>query len=565
MMGILPLIWLLGGPWRDHGTDSLAVLKAARRAQQAFEATRRANLPELPGSATGMCDELIGRLCYWYEGGLDTTPAEPPRIRDARVKLLATLASAAEALPGDEWIVGQRIRYLVEHQAYDAALHVTTSCRATLWWCEALGGLARHAAGDFAGADSTFAAALRDMPEDERCRWTDISLLLEGALAKRYKRLDCAGRETFAARWWWLTRPLYSLGGNDRRTEHYARRTFARIEEDTRTTFGLYWADDLRDLVVRYGWATYWTREPPTSDLVRSEPRISGHEPSPSFRFAPSERAFDNPGGAQPDDWALDSRHARDRYAPEYARAFVPLDHQAAVFRRDDSCVVVAAYDLSHDTLFTGDSVAGALTLAADEQTVAIARDSGLIDGTRALTVTAPCQPLVLSLEARAPREHHVARARYGVATTAASPEQVEISDLLLFDPPDSVRDDLSAVIPRAHGTTRLATPRRLGVFWELYGARRGSDSTSATMALTVTREGGGGWLRRAAQSLGLVGPHRNVRLEWQELPPPGPIAPRSLVVDLSDLAPGRYLIEVGVSPAEGDRVTARREITITR
>ena len=120
-------------------------------------------------------------------------------------------------------------------------------------------------------------------------------------------------------------------------------------------------------------------------------------------------------------------------------------------------------------------------------------------------------------------------------------------------------------MIPRAYGTTRLATPRRLGVFWELYGARQGSDSTPATMALTVTREGGGGWLRRAAQSLGLVGPHRNVRLEWQELPPPGPIAPRSLVVDLSDLAPGRYLIEVGVAPMVGDRVTARREITITR
>ena len=246
----------------------------------------------------------------------------------------------------------------------------------------------------------------------------------------------------------------------------------------------------------------------------------------------------------------------------------MPLDHQAAVFRRDDSCVVVAAYDLSHDTLFTGDSVVGALALAADEQTVAIARDSGLMDGTRALTVTAPCQPLVLSLEALAPpRERHVARARYGVATTAASPKQVEISDLLLFDPPppDSVRDDLSAVIPRAYGTTQLATPRRLGVFWELYGARGTSDSTPATMALTVTREGGGSWLRRAAQSLGLVGPHRNVRLEWQEVPAPGPIAPRSLVVDLSDLAPGRYVIEVGVSPAEGDRVTARREITITR
>ena len=561
MVGILPLFWLLGGPWRGHGTDSLALLKAARRAQQTFEATRRANLPVQPAFASDRCDERIGRMCYWYEGGLDTAPEEPPRIREARVRLLATLADASVALPGDEWIAGQRVRYLIEHQAFDAAVHVATACRATTWWCEALGGMARHAAGDFAGADSTFTAALRDMPEDERCGWTDISPLLEGELAKRYRRLDCAGRETFAARWWWLTRPLYSLGGNDRRTEHLARRTFARIEREARTTFGLYWGDDLRDLLVRYGWATYWTREPPRSELVPSEPRIAGHEPSPSLHFGATMQAFDDPGGARPEDWVLDPRRARERYAPAYARAFVELDHQAAVFRRADSCVVVGAYDLSGDTLFAGDSVTGALVLAADDQTVALSRDSGVVRGTRALTATAPCQPFVLSLEALAPREKHVARARYGV-TPSARPNQVEISDLLLFDPPDSVPDNLSAVIPRAYGATRFSAPHRVGVFWELYGV--GSGEAAVTMALTVTREGGG-WLRRAVQSLGLVGPHKNVRLEWDEVPQPGPVTPRSLVVDLSDLASGRYVIEVAVSPAEGDRVMARREITVTR
>src|SRR5439155_1702442 len=372
MVGILPRFWLLGGPWRGHGTDCLALLKAARRAQQTFEATRRANLPVQPAFASDRCDERIGRMCYWYEGGLDTAPEEPPRIREARVRLLATLADASVALPGDEWIAGQRVRYLIEHQAFDAAVHL-------------------------------------------------------------------------------------------------ARRTFARIEREARTTFGLYWGDDLRDLLVRYGWATYWTREPPRSELVPSEPRIAGHEPSPSLHFGATMRAFDDPGGARPDDWVLDPRRARERYAPAYARAFVELDHQAAVFRRADSCVVVGAYDLSGDTLFAGDSVTGALVLAADDQTVALSRDSGVVRGTRALTATAPCQPFVLSLEALAPREKHVARARYGVTPPSALPNQVEISDLLLFDPPDSVPDNLSAVIPRAYGATRFSAPHRVGVFWELY------------------------------------------------------------------------------------------------
>jgi len=57
---------------------------------------------------------------------------------------------------------------------------------------------------DFAGADSLFAAALADMPEDERCRWSDISSLIDGDLADRYRNLDCAGRAALEARWWWL-------------------------------------------------------------------------------------------------------------------------------------------------------------------------------------------------------------------------------------------------------------------------------------------------------------------------------------------------------------------------
>src|SRR2546426_2125272 len=51
-----------------------------------------------------------------------------------------------------------------------------------------------HVAGDYAGADSAYRSALRDMPRDERCRWTDVSLLLDGELARRYRRLPCDER-----------------------------------------------------------------------------------------------------------------------------------------------------------------------------------------------------------------------------------------------------------------------------------------------------------------------------------------------------------------------------------
>ena len=47
------------------------------------------------------------------------------------------------------------------------------------------------------------------MPEAERCRWNDLSLLLEGDARKRYEKLACAERTAFERRYWNLSRPLW--------------------------------------------------------------------------------------------------------------------------------------------------------------------------------------------------------------------------------------------------------------------------------------------------------------------------------------------------------------------
>src|SRR5713101_2270004 len=151
-----------------------------------------------------------------------------------------------------------------------------------------------------------------------------------------------------------------------------ARRVMIRMEEGRRTPFGLYWDDDLADVLLRYGWPTFWTRDPPTSLMVRSDPHVTGHEASPAFHFAPQAQVLDDPGRAKPGDWSLDGPQSRERYAPAYATAFTYLDHQQAVFRRDDFCLVVAAYDLSSDTLFAQRAVTSALALAWDERTLTL-------------------------------------------------------------------------------------------------------------------------------------------------------------------------------------------------
>ena len=560
-MVLLALLQMLTGGSPQATPDSGAVLKSARRAQAAFEGTRRLNLPERAGGWSGICGTRIGRICYWYEPGEDTDPAppEPARIRAARAGLLSALESAAATIPGDEWIVGQRVRYLLEDSQPGAAARVAEQCRAVAWWCEALAGLVRHVTGDFAAADSTFTAALADMPADERCRWVDLAPLLEGELAERYRRLDCDDRAAFEARWWWLAQPLYSLAGNERRTEHLARIVMTRIQEGRRTPFG-YWADDLRDMLLRYGWPTWWTRDPPASVLIESDPRITGHDRSPSFHFTPGAHALDDPTGAKPEDWSLDAPQARERYAPPYAASFTSLAHQEALFRRGDSCLVAAATDLAADTLFARRDVRLALALAADEHAIVTARDSGVATGPRALLAAAPCQPFVLSLEAVAPRERHVARARYGVTLRPRTLLHPAISDLLLFDPPaDSLPATLDAVLPRAYGSTRVPADRTLGVFWEVYGVDPAYGAVA--VSLTLARQGTG-FMRRI---LGIGGRRHDVRLEWQDVPRDSSVAPRALAIDLAGLAPGRYAIEVDVTPRGGRTLATRREIRIER
>jgi hypothetical protein len=556
--------YLIAGASQSGGIDSLAVLRSARRARDAFESTRRANLPERPSGSNGGRYEIIGRIRYWYESGgdEDSAPAEPPRIRQARARLLAELDVAGATLPGDEWIAGQRVRYLLEDSQPRLAARAVEQCRAVQSWCEALGGLVQHVGGDFTAAESLFSAALAHMPEDERCRWSDIAPLLDGELADRYRRLDCASRAAFENRWWWLAQPLYSLARNDRRTEHFARQTMVRIEEGRRTTFGLYWANDLRDVLLRYGWPTWWSREPPVSQLVRSEPNITGHDPSPAFQFTPGARVFDDPGHTKPEDWHPEPPQGRERYQPRYAKAFQYLDHQVGVFRRGDSCLVVGAYDLSKDTALADQPARAALVLTRSERDVVVRDHEIRLDRPDVLVATAPCGPQLLSVEVVAPATRKVARARYGIAFD----EHAAMSDLLLLEGSDSLPNDLAAVLPLALATTRVRADRPLGLFWEVAGLS--PDGEEVTTSLTVTRRGTG-WLRRAVQSVGLAAPRREVSLEWAEVLMPRPdnptIAGRALALDLSSISPGPYRIEVTVTARGRASVTVRRDIELVR
>ena len=545
-------------------TDSQRVLDFARDAQADFEMTRRHNLPRAWGHWGGDCDERIGRFCFWFEGDATApAPEEPRRIGEARNRVVHQLDSAAALLPGDEWIAGQRVRYLVEAGRTADALAAARACRAAAWWCDALTGFVLHTAGDFAGADSAYRAALSDMPRDERCRWTDLSLLLEGELAQRYRRLACGERAGFDGRLWWLAQPFYSVAGNDRRTEHFARATLSRIAERSRTAYGVPWADDLREITLRYGWPAYWTQQPPGAsgplDVV-----VTGHDPPQAVHFVPAAGALDDLEAATADAWAPGARRPRELYAPAYAPSLARLEHQVALFRHGDSCLAVAAYDVGRDTLFAGALPDAALVLARDELTAPVVERRAAVGASDVIVAKVECGPLLFSLEVLARAGRHAARARYGVRPPPppALGGGVAVSDILLFDPADSLPSDLAAVLTSVRGSATARAGARLGLFWESYGLNPSGEpvTTSVTVAPASTA-----WLRQAIQSLGLARGRAAVRLQWAETPRArGLVAGRALAIDLSGLAPGRYRIEVHIA-TERSAAVATRELEVER
>src|SRR5690606_21216331 len=150
-------------------------------------------------------------------------PDEAEVIVRSRERLLGELASAAAEIPGDRWVTGQRVRYLVEAQRYEEARAAAEACAAAAWWCDALRGYAAHYGGDAGAADSAFSSMRGAMPEETRAEWTDLSVILDGRPLRRYRRLEDDARGEFEQRFWSLADPLLQTGGNDLRSEHFSR------------------------------------------------------------------------------------------------------------------------------------------------------------------------------------------------------------------------------------------------------------------------------------------------------------------------------------------------------
>lgn len=538
----------------ETAADSLRDVRRARSVQGAFERERRLSLPLGSGSG-GRCDVQLGRFCWWYDERPVTPPREPASIARRRASLVAALDSLGARRPGDEWIAGMRVFYRVDAGHVLEADSVARECRAERWWCLALGGYARHARGLAAAAESAFVASLQTMTAEERCRWRDIAPLLPSSTRRRYERTSCDERVALEERYWMLSRPRLAVPANEWRTEYAVRRVLSRLAERAVTPQAGSWGRDSDELLMRYGWPVAWSRlETPAG--LNPEPSVIGHDPTPSFAFAPNEALLDTAAVSDDDAWDLNDRLAESRFAPRLMTRAVALAAQLARFRRGDSVLVAAAYASADDSLTAGAVPSVGATLP-DGRTVSSRIEPGLVG--RGLLRLAGA-PTLVGVEITDTTTRTLARARSLYAAERAT-SGLTMSDLLLYRSADAPPTDLHEALRVAIPGDTASRSRGIGVFWETYGVA--GEGESLDVAVTVERVDRS-WLRGARQRLGLASPDSPLRFRWSDARPPadGP-ASRAISLDLANLDPGRYRITVALIRGGATEATASRALRL--
>ncbi len=559
--------------------DSSRIVDQARKRQSDFERFRQSRIPVERERSGGSCDQRIGRICIWY-GGEDEArfPPERPETGVARRELIGVLASAAERV-GDPWVMGQLVHYLVENGSLGDAERVARGCGLTqTWWCLALAGYVLHVRGDFVGAESAFRQALAEMPPDELERWVTPRYIFSRDQERDFGRLEPSER---ARRWelfWRLSDPLFLVNGNDRLTDHFARRVEAKNGERAESPQGMEWDDDVEETLIRYGRIVGWSRtHDPASTMGRrggfslqDTRRVLGHHDPKSRGYLFPPDFIESPSDIPPESWITAPRAARTWYAPPYAPDFTSLETQVGRFRRDDDMLVVGAYRPSVGVSSAETSAPGpsAVDVRGPVQAALflVPEDTGevaQVDGTEpagVFTLRAAPGRYVSSLEVFDPEGKRAWRARQGVKQVPLLAGLVAVSDLLILREGASLPATLEEAIPDVRPGVRIRRGERFTVVWELYGLRV-REPTRVTLGFTRGRPG---FLARVGDFLGVLEPDRPVEVTFGD---PGDesvqSAFRAVVLELPELDPGDYTLHLRVDLQGRESVVASRPIVV--
>jgi hypothetical protein len=527
-----------------------------------------------------------------------------------RAPVLRLLDSAARLLPGDPFIAGQRVRLHVDQMQYPQALRAAKECEADFWWCFALTGYVHYILRDNGKATDAFTQSRKLMPDSLHCAWDDVTELLAFSARQEYEKLSCIQQRTINDRIWWLADPLFVERGNERRTEHDARRVLIELmrppDDDWWKTIHQFQLVSI--VVIRWGWPSLFTgsgtpaTSPRRGDMGETFLGRWGTKQwywGPQYHLIPTWDAIMNPFSAT--DAAWDIAPPRERaglwggkqvhwdqswWAPEFIRRdagpLVPLLYQIAFFRRQNTAILAAG--LNWDTVaYTyrppNRVIAAALIGNTPTGQLYGVRDTMTVARPRAMAAAVPSGPGLLGLE-MVPRDASGAagRTRLGITVppglSALSRGTLALSDPVLLRPPPGGNVPTSAdeMLPLMLGSTRLTSPTRVGVFWELYGLNRGD---TIDVAVKLIRRDDGNVAQRVMTLMGVrPAGDDSLVVTWKE-PRPGDvltpvangvsIAPRGVTLNLAAMAEGRYTLEVIVQRGIAAPVSSRREFSIDR
>lgn len=558
--------------------DPEDVLGRARAAQANYVRRRERFFPVTFASAGGPCDEVVGRLCTWYGEGEWYPEPEPEGARELREGFIAELDSLQALIPGDGWVLGQRVWYHAEGGDWEGALAVAHACgEVARWWCAALEGFALHGLGRFREAERAFDRALAGMDPEVARAWRVPERAVGSDVRDRLRALERERPDSIPAalgRLWLLADPLFLVEGNDRLTEHYARWTVATLKDGARNPFRLRWGDDLEELTVRHGWEIGWERAP--SRTLGGPFQITGHKHPEAREYLPSGEALREPQATSAEDFLADRRRPRSLYAPAYAPVILPLEGQLAILPRGDRMVVVATAFLPEDTSFHAEHEherswmepgsqegmpdrIGLFAIPVGGGRMLEDRHTGTAQG--ALQLDLPAGAYVLSVESWSPEARRAGRLRLGLDRSAVPEDVAVLSDILLLEggrpTPGSLSEALPAALPRAE----IRPGQRLAIAWEVAGL--GFRSEVLEFAVSVDRTDRG-VLRRIGEFLGLSERPPSLALSWQEQGPDRPTHHfRHVDLDLPELEPGDYEITLLLRTRGRSDAVTRRALTV--
>jgi hypothetical protein len=613
--------------------DSVAAHRAASTALRNFQyqsqtfvvETHRA-LDVVP-NLSGTCELRIGDFCYGPTngrlsfGGIGTHNATRVlsqsvlagrwrRLADAYVNLyVSQLRTQRSVIPGDRWIVGEIVRIHVENGYLGRAEDELKECKSDVWWCGALRAYVQHLTGDWAGADTAWSHVLQELPASERCAWLDPSPVVEEASLRRFiAELPCAERNIVSHRFWWLSDPLFSSPGNERRSAHFARIVAVTLDfaahkriwatpamlrdSDFVPTMEPPMIPDMNapllrscgsfgngnyslgrgivrfmvgyvDLVQRLG-VPYHCGPVDSAEYEGPVPMLIAQYPLHRISFVPSGAAVRAPSSARPTDWNLYNTTAYEFFA-DWTKPVAEMAHQAAFFRRGDSARLVVATDgrppkVPHLGAALGERMIGTLSLQSDfdKPNQSFERDAftPVVFSTSVLP-----ERTLASIEANF-TGGDMGRVRFGAAPPDMPSQGVALSDILLLRYTGDLPEDLEGAEKIALGTTRLVQGAAVGLFWEIYGLPAGS---TPRLSLMVVRQRGDEPLRLGRSEQRISGADVVVT-EWDEAPAAGlAIEPRALSVSMATLTSGRYTLSLAVLMPGQPAVETVRTIEIVR